>query len=180
MFPGTFMSILAVSLQAEQAVVTSTLILWRSMGNVLGVAISSLVLQNALLHYLEQKVIGSDKEDVPTPHPYNPILLLRKWTDEQKQVIQQVRKSVQAIQKLEPMYREQVIDAYAASLRATFMMAAALSVVTLLTTVPLKLPRLGQRKWLLVGLGLNISFKIETYQGVEEFMVLGVKSYYGV
>jgi hypothetical protein len=44
------------------------------------------------------------------------------------------------------MYREQVIDAYAASLRATFMMAAVLSVVTLVTTVPLKLPRLGQRK----------------------------------
>ena len=44
------------------------------------------------------------------------------------------------------MYREQVIDAYAASLRATFMMAAMLSVVTLVMTVPLKLPRLGQRK----------------------------------
>jgi hypothetical protein len=60
------MSVLAVSEQAEQAVVTSTLILWRSMGNVLGVAISSLVLQNALLIYLEQKVIGPDKEDVRT------------------------------------------------------------------------------------------------------------------
>jgi hypothetical protein len=44
------------------------------------------------------------------------------------------------------MYREQVVDAYAVSLRATFMMATALSVVTLLTTVPLQLPRLGQRK----------------------------------
>jgi len=67
MFPGTFMSVLAVSSQADQAVVTSTLILWRSMGNVLGVAISSLVLQNALLIFLEQKVIGPDKEDVHSP-----------------------------------------------------------------------------------------------------------------
>lgn len=62
MFPASFMAVLAVSEQAEQAVVTSTLILWRSMGMVLGVAMSSLVLQNALFYYLEQNVIGPDKE----------------------------------------------------------------------------------------------------------------------
>jgi hypothetical protein len=67
MFPGTFMAVLAVSEQAEQAVVTSTLILWRSMGMVLGVASSSLVLQNALRYYLEAMVIGPDKEDVIIP-----------------------------------------------------------------------------------------------------------------
>ncbi|KAH7411107.1 major facilitator superfamily transporter [Cadophora sp. MPI-SDFR-AT-0126] len=123
-FPATFMAILAVSKQADQAVVTSTLILWRSMGSVLGVATGSLVLQNALLIYLEKLVIGPDKEDV----------------------IQQVRKSVRAIADLEPMYREQVIDAYAASLRATFVMSAVLSVAAFCMVVPLKLPRLGQRK----------------------------------
>lgn len=63
-FPGTFMAILAVSEQAEQAVVTSTLILWRSLGMVLGVAASSLVLQNALVRYLDAFVIGPDKEKV--------------------------------------------------------------------------------------------------------------------
>jgi hypothetical protein len=67
MFPTTFMSVLAVSEQAEQAVVTSTLILWRSMGMVLGVALSSLVLQNALYYYLEQNVIGPDKSKVRVP-----------------------------------------------------------------------------------------------------------------
>ncbi|PVH82120.1 MFS general substrate transporter [Cadophora sp. DSE1049] len=124
MFPATFMTVLAVSKQADQAVVTSTLILWRSIGSVLGVATSSLVLQNALLIYLEKLVIGPDKEDV----------------------IQQVRKSVRAITDLEPMYREQVIDAYAASLRATFIMSAVLSVAAFCMVVPLKIPRLGQRK----------------------------------
>jgi len=64
MFPATFMSVLAVSPQEEQAVVTSTLILWRSIGMVLGVALSSLVLQNALFFYLEQNVIGPNKEKV--------------------------------------------------------------------------------------------------------------------
>ncbi|KAK4099361.1 actin-like ATPase domain-containing protein [Parathielavia hyrcaniae] len=42
-FPGAFMAILSVSEQREQAVVTSTLILWRSLGQVLVVACSSLV-----------------------------------------------------------------------------------------------------------------------------------------
>jgi len=124
MFPATFMAILVVSEQREQAVVTSTLILWRSLGMVLGVATSSLVLQNALLVYLERNVVGPDKEDV----------------------IQQVRKSVRAIANLEPRYREQVIDSYASSLRATFIMTVILSVFTILITVPLKVPRLGQRK----------------------------------
>ena len=63
-FPGTFMAILAVSDQKEQAVVTSTLILWRSLGMVLGVASSSLVVQNALYKYLEDFVTGPDKQKV--------------------------------------------------------------------------------------------------------------------
>jgi hypothetical protein len=61
------MAILAVSEQGEQAVVTSTLILWRSLGTVLGVASSSLVLQNALLYNLNEKVTGPDKNYVRIP-----------------------------------------------------------------------------------------------------------------
>ena len=67
LFPSAFIALLAVSDQVEQAVVTSTLILWRSIGIVLGVAGSSLVLQNALRWYLEEFVVGSDKEDVRPP-----------------------------------------------------------------------------------------------------------------
>ncbi|OWP06463.1 hypothetical protein B2J93_9236 [Marssonina coronariae] len=111
------MAILAVSEQEEQAVVTSTLIWWRSTGTVLGVATSSLVLQNALLPNLGRLVSGPDRED-----------------------------SVRAIASLEPLYRDQVVDAYAASLRATFVMAALLSVILVLVLVPLRLSRLGQRK----------------------------------
>jgi hypothetical protein len=71
MFPATFMSVLAVSKQSEQAVVTSTLILWRSLGMVLGVATSSLVVQNALFVYLEKNVKGPDKDNVRSPFPPN-------------------------------------------------------------------------------------------------------------
>ncbi|KIM94697.1 hypothetical protein OIDMADRAFT_45633 [Oidiodendron maius Zn] len=97
MFPGTLMAVLAVSEQSEQAVVTSTLILLRSLGGILGVAISSFVLQNALLFFLDETVQGPDKDDV----------------------IYKVRKSIKAIGNLAPVYREQVIDAYALSLRSS-------------------------------------------------------------
>jgi hypothetical protein len=73
MFPATFMAVLAVSEQSEQAVVTSTLILWRSVGMVLGVAASSLVLQNALLFFLEKNVTGPEKEDVRSSPPLSPL-----------------------------------------------------------------------------------------------------------
>ncbi len=62
------------------------------------------------------------------------------------QVIQEVRQSVRAIADLDPYYREQVIESYAASLEATFIMAVVISVLTILLAVPLRLPRLGQRK----------------------------------
>ena len=64
MFPATFMAVLVVSEQSEQAVVTSALILWRSIGMILGVALSSLLLQNALLLFLDMKVSGPEKDEV--------------------------------------------------------------------------------------------------------------------
>lgn len=63
-FPGCFIALLAVSEQAEQAVVTSTLILWRSLGIVLGISLSSLIVQNALVVYLDEMVTGPDKYKV--------------------------------------------------------------------------------------------------------------------
>lgn len=63
------MAILAVSEQSEQAVVTSTLMLWRSIGTVIGVASSSLVLQNALVEYLDAFVSGPDKAEVSHNKP---------------------------------------------------------------------------------------------------------------
>ncbi|KAA8570691.1 hypothetical protein EYC84_000089 [Monilinia fructicola] len=99
--PGTFMSVLAVSEQGEQAVVTTTLVLWRSMGQVLGVALSSLIVQNSLVGFLNQNVVGPDKE----------------------KVIEAVRSSVQAVAGLEKHYRDQVIDSYAEALRAAYLFA---------------------------------------------------------
>jgi MFS family permease len=70
MFPATTLSVLATTSVEDQAVMTSTLTLWRNLGTVMGVAISSLVLQNALLAYLTRYVTGPHKEEVCRRHQY--------------------------------------------------------------------------------------------------------------
>lgn len=122
--PGTFIAVLAASEQQAQAVTTSTLLLWRSIGLIIGVASSSLVVQNALVWYLEAYVDGPEKETV----------------------IRQVRKSVEAIRSLSPEYQTQVIRSYEAALRLTFICLVALAVITVLLILPVRLPRLGTRK----------------------------------
>jgi Major Facilitator Superfamily len=64
MFPATTVAVLATSLQSDQAVMTTTLTLWRNLGTVLGVAISSGIVQNSLKEYLNQYVTGQDKAKV--------------------------------------------------------------------------------------------------------------------
>ncbi len=119
-FPGTFMAILAVAKQEDQAVVTSTLVLWRSLGQVLGVAGSSLVMQNALWYYLGRFVEGDEKE----------------W------VVEKVRRSVEAVKELPRPYRDQVVQSYEAALRVTFAACVGLAVVAALLVMSVKLPRL--------------------------------------
>ncbi|PHH64805.1 hypothetical protein CDD81_3871 [Ophiocordyceps australis] len=123
-FPGTFMAILACSAQADQAVVTSTLILWRSLGMVLGVASSSLVVQNALVHYLGVHVVGPQRESV----------------------VRRVRASVEAIAQLEEPYREQVVRSYEDALRLVFVCCIVLAALSMCLVWPVKLPRLAMRK----------------------------------
>ncbi|RFU77277.1 hypothetical protein TARUN_4953 [Trichoderma arundinaceum] len=123
-FPGTFMAVLGSSAQSEQAVVTSTLILWRCLGLVLGVATSSLVVQNALVYYLNAFVQGEDKAEI----------------------IKRARESIEAVARLEEPYREQVVQSYEASLRLTFVVCTVLAAISVLLLLPIKLPRLGPVK----------------------------------
>ena len=87
MYPVTTVSILKTSSQEEQAVATTTLGLWRNLGAILGVAISSWVLQNALRFFLNQTVTG------------NPSI--------KAEIIQRVRNSIEAISGLEPTHRQE-------------------------------------------------------------------------
>ena len=123
-FPGVFMAMLATSPQEEQAVVTSTLMLWRSLGQVFGVAGSSLVVQNGLVYYLNQYVTGDDRVDI----------------------MRRARESIEEIATLGPEHRGEVIRSYEAALRSTFMCCIVLAFASALSVVPIKLPRLGVRK----------------------------------
>lgn len=75
MFPATTLAVLASSKQEDQAVMTTTLSLLRNLGIVLGVAISSLIVQNALYAYLEEFIMGPHKQEVRPINPYSGISL---------------------------------------------------------------------------------------------------------
>ena len=85
LFPATSIAVLALSSQDDQAVVTTTLGLLRNLGVVMGVAVSSWVLQNALVITLERAVTGHDRQEI----------------------IQRVRRSVRAIHSLDPLHKAQ-------------------------------------------------------------------------
>ncbi|KAJ5832750.1 MFS transporter [Penicillium riverlandense] len=122
-FPTLMVSVLATSEQSEAAVATTTLGLWRNLGSVMGVAASSWIFQNTLVFQLEHKVTGPDKRDI----------------------ISLVRKSVRVIADLDLKHRHQVMGAYAAALRLTFLSAAVWAAIMLLLHLRLRLPRLGSK-----------------------------------
>ncbi|KAI0843079.1 MFS general substrate transporter [Hypoxylon sp. FL0890] len=130
-FPGTFMAVLAASEHREQAVVTSTLVLWRALGSVLGVAFSSLVLQNALLRYLMEYVVPPAGEG-------------EAW---KAALVEKVRESVEAVAALpDGPLKDQVVASYESAVRLTFLFLVGFAAVSVLLVVPVKLPRLGGRK----------------------------------
>jgi len=122
-FPATSLAVLATSSQTDQAVMTSTLILWRSLGVVMGVSLSSLILQNALRLYLERLVTGRHKYEI----------------------IQRVRKSVRSIIDLDPKHQSQVIDAYSQSLRLVFISAIIMFILVNALAFAIELPHLKKK-----------------------------------
>lgn len=122
--PGTFMALLGSSTQEEQAVVTAVLTLWRSLGMVLGVAISSLAVQNGLVHYLNKYVQGERAEEI----------------------IHLARSSVESVREMPEPYREQVIRSYDATLRFTFVCGIGLAAVAVFIIAPAKMKRLPSKK----------------------------------
>ncbi|RAQ99930.1 MFS general substrate transporter [Stemphylium lycopersici] len=123
-FPATSLAVLATSTQEDQAVMTSTLILWRSLGIVMGVSLSSLILQNALAAYLDGLVTGHNKA----------------------KIIRRVRKSVHSIIDLDPKHQSQVIEAYSRSLRLVFISAIVMFVIVNALVFTIKLPHLKKKE----------------------------------
>jgi MFS family permease len=82
-FPSMMVSVLATSKKEDQAVATTTLGLWRSLGSVMGVAVSSWIFQNTLLYHLNNNVTGIEKDHI----------------------IALVRKSVHSVLLLDPVHQ---------------------------------------------------------------------------
>ncbi|KAI1501222.1 major facilitator superfamily domain-containing protein [Biscogniauxia marginata] len=122
-YPSLMISILATSSREDLAVASTTLGLWRNMGSLLGVAISSLIFQNTLTRGLEKTVTGPNREEI----------------------IQLVRKSVQAVAGLDSIHRPQVITAYAWALRMTFISAACWPALMLIIHYRMHLPRFSKQ-----------------------------------
>ncbi|KAI5291541.1 hypothetical protein KEM54_003851 [Ascosphaera aggregata] len=118
--PTSTVAVLAVSAQQEMAVATTTLGIFRTLGSVMGVSVSSWVLQNALWFYLNLGVTGPNA----------------------RSIIDLARKSIRAIPSLEPLARAQVVHAYEQSLRATFISGSIFAATALLLVVRIKLPKL--------------------------------------
>jgi MFS family permease len=136
-FPGTFIAVLAASTHREQAVVTSTLQLWRALGSVLGVACSSLVFQNALLRYLVAYV-SSTPQDGNSDGGQG-----EEW---KRELIERVRSSIEAVSKLpEGRTKDQVIMSYTAACRVTFLVCVGIASLSVLLILPIRLPRLGRK-----------------------------------
>lgn len=140
--PVSTVAILALSTQQEMAVATTTLGIFRTLGSVMGVSVSSWVLQNALWFYLRRDVTGPNAA----------------------KIIEVARKSIEAIPSLEPVARAQgmsietnvivqsigerlltcflVVRAYEQSLRVTFISGTLFSLIALLLIIGIKLPKL--------------------------------------
>lgn len=112
-YPATMVGVLATSTQDDQAVMTSTLSLWRQLGTVMGVALSSLVLQNVLTVWLDALVTGADKEEVcQAPFlsdKHTALLFTLRCLPFTKatQIIRTVRRSVRSILDLDPEHKQQ-------------------------------------------------------------------------
>ncbi|KAH9897312.1 major facilitator superfamily domain-containing protein [Xylariomycetidae sp. FL2044] len=134
-YAGTTLAILGVVDQRDQAVTSSTLALWRSLGNVLGIAFSSLVLQNALLRYLIAKVrVPSSLEP-----PGSDGAAGQRW---KAALIERVRGSVGAVAQLpDGPTKDQVVDSYESAVRVTFLFCIGVAAVSTLLILPIRLPR---------------------------------------
>ncbi|ETN42236.1 uncharacterized protein HMPREF1541_04177 [Cyphellophora europaea CBS 101466] len=122
-FPTCTIATLAMNSLDDQAIVVSTLALFRALGAIHGVAISSWILQNMLPFYLERNV----KADDPAM---------------KEKIVQAVRKSVDAIRSLDPVHKAQVVHSYALSMRVTFAASFIFAAAVIVLTWPVKLPKL--------------------------------------
>jgi hypothetical protein len=103
------------------------------VGTVLGVAGSSLIVQNSLWVYLDIFVTDGAAKDAG-------------FLGGKGEVIERVRESIGAIGKMRGLIQEQVVMSYEASIGAAFLFCIFPAIASLVMLLPIRLPRLGDRK----------------------------------
>ncbi|KAH7100557.1 vacuolar amino acid permease [Auriculariales sp. MPI-PUGE-AT-0066] len=98
------------------AVATGLSYLFRTTGQVLGVALSGALIQGVLMRKLQESITGPDAADI----------------------IQRVRHSTDEILKLDPVNRDAAIGAYGAALRAAFIAQAVVGFLALVSCLPIE------------------------------------------
>ena len=124
-YPASWMAVLAsTKRQCDMAATNTILLVTRSVGSVLAIALSSLVLQNSLSAYLDENVQGPDRLDV----------------------IARVREAVEAVRDLDEPYREQVRRSYEMACKTTFEAILAVVVMGLFAVWGIRhLPRIVKK-----------------------------------
>lgn len=103
----------------------SSIDLFRYVGQVVGVALSSALLQSILNTQLHQRITGSGAEEVRSVHAFwhqlvfsvNGVAGLGYWLNLTCQIIEQIRKTTSIISELSPDLRRAAIDSYIVGLR---------------------------------------------------------------
>ncbi|KIR32735.1 multidrug resistance protein fnx1 [Cryptococcus deuterogattii MMRL2647] len=110
--------------KGETAVATSMTYLFRTVGQVLGVAISSAIVQSVVQRDLVRTITGPEAQDI----------------------IYVIRHSTSAIQTLEPQYKIPAIQAYDHALRLVWIFNLVLSIFTVLTLMIVKEEEMPDRE----------------------------------
>ncbi|KAI5481878.1 MFS general substrate transporter [Pseudohyphozyma bogoriensis] len=95
---------------------TGTSYLFRATGSVLGISLSTAILQNALARTLPSVIKGPDAETI----------------------ISRLREDISTIRTLAPELREVVTGAYASALRSVFLATAGMGILCLLAILPIQ------------------------------------------
>lgn len=118
MSPAGIICLLRTSPQEEHAVAIGAFLLWKKLACVVGVAISTLLVQNLLVHFLHRNVTGAHRE----------------------QIIHKIRKSVHSIRYLTPLHQAEIAAAYSTTLRITFSILVIFAIILVAVVIPIKLP----------------------------------------
>ncbi|KAG0135333.1 major facilitator superfamily domain-containing protein [Tuber indicum] len=115
-------ALIAVAGHEEQAVATAVSYLFRALGQVTGVSVSSMLVQGSLRGELTRVLDGADADEI----------------------VHKVRSSLSAINTLAPATRELVLAAYQNALHSAFLLGIVLAFLSVLSSVFIREKALGR------------------------------------